>query len=222
MFAGHHSSHATKIWKGVFSCQFKTWGHICHAVRVHSLCSDKWWLYCFRDKFLVKGPYVHYHWCAKQRVILSPNEKFPGMTEMLAILLLQASEKCPVTGDFCRLHKDIGNLYDESSAKQVSLRVPIYISKVDHNPHSWMYIQNFCFQVWPHFSKALLDDKLCKEKEGEQCLFPQPNWLALKKKKKIKKKTSKENTSYVGTKNIWWPTTERIVLYVSKGFTTAW
>ena len=50
-----------------------------------------------------------------------------------------------------------------------------------------MYIQNFCFQVWPYFSKALLDDKLCKEKEGEQCLFPQPNWLALKKKKKTKK-----------------------------------
>ncbi len=50
-----------------------------------------------------------------------------------------------------------------------------------------MYIQNFCFQVWPHFSKALLDNKLCKEKEGEQCLFPQPNWLASKKKKTTKK-----------------------------------
>ena len=49
-----------------------------------------------------------------------------------------------------------------------------------------MYIQNFCFQVWPHFSKALLDDKLCKE-----CLFPQPNWLALKKKKKTKTKKNK-------------------------------
>ena len=43
-----------------------------------------------------------------------------------------------------------------------------------------MYIQNFCFQVWPYFSKALLDDKLCKEEEREQCLFPQPNWLAWK------------------------------------------
>ena len=50
-----------------------------------------------------------------------------------------------------------------------------------------MYIQNFCFQVWPHFSKALLDGKLCKE-----CLFPQPNWLALKKKKKTKKNKTDE------------------------------
>ena len=72
----------------------------------------------------------------KDELSISLKEKFPGMTEMLAILLLQASEKCPVTRDFYRLHKDIGNLYDESSAKQVSLRVPIYISKVDHNPHS--------------------------------------------------------------------------------------
>ena len=72
----------------------------------------------------------------KDELSIGLKEKFPSMTEMLAILLLQASEKCPVTGDFCRLHKDIGNLYDESSAKQVSLRVPIYISKVDHNPHS--------------------------------------------------------------------------------------
>ena len=72
----------------------------------------------------------------KDELSISLKEKFPGMTEMLAILLLQASEKCPVTRDFYRLHKDIGNLYDESSAQAVSLRVPIYISKVDHNPHS--------------------------------------------------------------------------------------
>lgn len=90
----------------------------------------------FGTNFLSKGHMRTITDVVKKELSIGLNEKFPGMTEMLAILLLQASENCPVTGDFCRLHKDIGNLYDESSAKQVSLRVPIYISKVDHNPHS--------------------------------------------------------------------------------------
>ena len=44
-----------------------------------------------------------------------------------------------------------------------------------------------CFQVWPDFSRALLDDKICKGRQfvntvTVECLFPQPNWLAFKKK----------------------------------------
>ena len=97
----------------------------------------------FGTNFLSKG-----HMCTITDVLhkelsVSPNEKFPGMTEMLAILLLKASEMCMLTDalrsgteDFVRLHKAIDNLYSERSAQEVRLSVPIYISKVDHNPYS--------------------------------------------------------------------------------------
>ena len=63
--------------RGVLSCRSKTWGHICHAVRVHSLCSHTWWLYCFRDKFLVKGPYEHDYWKTARRGILFQGREIP-------------------------------------------------------------------------------------------------------------------------------------------------
>ena len=49
------------------------------------------------------------------------HEKFPGMLEMLAILMLKASsERCKITPDFLRLHRVIENRYQESEAVAVS------------------------------------------------------------------------------------------------------
>ena len=48
------------------------------------------------------------------------HEKFPGMLEMLAILMLKASERCMITPDFHRLHRVIENRYQESEAVAVS------------------------------------------------------------------------------------------------------
>ena len=49
------------------------------------------------------------------------HEKFPpGMLEMLAILMLKASERCMITPDFLRLHRAIENRYQESEAVAVS------------------------------------------------------------------------------------------------------
>jgi hypothetical protein len=48
------------------------------------------------------------------------HEKFPGMLEMLAILMLKASERCMITPDFLRLHSVIENRYEESEAVAVS------------------------------------------------------------------------------------------------------
>ena len=47
-------------------------------------------------------------------------EKYPGMLEMLAILMLKASERCMITPDFLRLHRVIENRYHESEAVAVS------------------------------------------------------------------------------------------------------
>ena len=48
------------------------------------------------------------------------HEKFPGMLEMLAILMLKASERCMITPDFLRLHRVFENRYQESEAVAVS------------------------------------------------------------------------------------------------------
>ena len=48
------------------------------------------------------------------------HEKFPGMLEMLAILMLKASESCMITPDFLRLHRAFENRYQESEAVAVS------------------------------------------------------------------------------------------------------
>ena len=48
------------------------------------------------------------------------HEKFPGMLEMLAILMLKASERCMITPDFLRLPRAIENRYQESEAVAVS------------------------------------------------------------------------------------------------------
>ena len=42
--------------------------------------------------------------------------KFPGMLEMLAILMLKASGRCMITPDFLRLHRAFENRYQESEA----------------------------------------------------------------------------------------------------------
>ena len=46
-------------------------------------------------------------------------EKFPGMLEMLAVLMLKASERCMITPEFFRLHRAIENRYQESEAVAV-------------------------------------------------------------------------------------------------------
>ena len=48
------------------------------------------------------------------------HEKFPGMLEMLAILILKASERCMITPDFLRIHRVIENQYQECEAVAVS------------------------------------------------------------------------------------------------------
>ena len=48
------------------------------------------------------------------------HEKFPGILEMLAILMLKASERCMITPDFLRLYRVVENRYQESEAVAVS------------------------------------------------------------------------------------------------------
>ena len=51
---------------------------------------------------------------------LRDQEKFPGMLEMIAVLMLRASERCLITPDFLWLHRVIKNRYVESEAVAVS------------------------------------------------------------------------------------------------------
>ena len=119
MFAGHHSSHATKIWKGVFSCRSKTCGHL--PCRQSSFNFLHVVTLAFGTNFLSKGHICTITDVLHKELFFFPNEKFPDMTEMLEFLLLKASEMCMVTEDFVGLHKAIDNLYSESSAQEVSL-----------------------------------------------------------------------------------------------------
>ena len=61
----------------------------------------------------------------QEEVSYSKDERFPGITEMVAILLKKTIEACRVSGvctdEFARLHNAINKYYSESAAQEVSL-----------------------------------------------------------------------------------------------------
>ena len=94
----------------------------------------------FGTNFLSKGHMSTIIGKLQEETSYSKDERFPGITEMVAILLKKAIEACRVsevcTDEFCtltnsaRLHNAINKYYSESAAQEVSLWVPSYITSI--------------------------------------------------------------------------------------------
>ena len=80
----------------------------------------------FGTNFLSKGHMSTIIGKLQEEASYSRDERFPGITEMVAILLKKkAIEACRVsevcTDEFARLHNAINKYYSESAAQEVSL-----------------------------------------------------------------------------------------------------
>ena len=84
--------------------------------------------------FLSKGHMSTIIGKLQEETSYSKDERFPGIPEMVAILLKKTVEACRVNGvwtdEFARLHNAINKYYSESAAQEVSLWVPSYITSI--------------------------------------------------------------------------------------------